>query len=172
VSDIGYIPNGAVTRPGFQYRAARVRSRDLLSNPVGSDSPFNQTIAGLGLRYDPLYWSPAYLALVADWRNVIVGVRQDITITPSNSAVITDDTGKVVMNLFQQDSTAVRVVMRVGGMVATPDTGYDVSNGFPGTTGFSPVAFVTAQQAASNTGTGARRPVVKPQSQPSQPKRR
>lgn len=59
-------------------------------------------------------------AITGDWTQAIIGVRQDITFTVHTEGVITDDAGAVVLNLMQQDSAALRMVMRVGFQVANP----------------------------------------------------
>lgn len=58
----------------------------------------------------------------ADWSKIVVGIRQDITYDLFSEGVISDADGKVVLNLMQQDTKALRVVMRVGYQVANPLT--------------------------------------------------
>ena len=58
--------------------------------------------------------------IAADWTNFVVGIRQDITYKWLDQAVISDDDGKVILNLAQQDCTAMRVVFRAGFQVANP----------------------------------------------------
>ncbi|MFC8376388.1 phage major capsid protein [Streptomyces albidoflavus] len=53
-----------------------------------------------------------------DWSQFVLGVRQDITMKVLDQAVITDNEGKVVYNLAQQDMTAIRLTFRVGWQVA------------------------------------------------------
>lgn len=48
----------------------------------------------------------------------VLGVRKDITIDVSTEAVIQDNTGAIVYNLFQQDMVAARVTFRAGWQVA------------------------------------------------------
>jgi hypothetical protein len=52
--------------------------------------------------------------------NFILGVRQDFTVTASNTAVIQDGSGVVQFNAFQQDMTLFRVVFRCGWQVSNP----------------------------------------------------
>jgi HK97 family phage major capsid protein len=61
-------------------------------------------------------------AIVGDWRQAIIAVRQDITFTIHTEGVISNDAGAIVLNLMQQDSAAMRVVMRVGYQIANPVT--------------------------------------------------
>ena len=50
----------------------------------------------------------------------ILAVRQDISYKILTEAVISDATGKVILNLAQQDAVAMRAVMRVAFAVANP----------------------------------------------------
>lgn len=59
-------------------------------------------------------------AIVGDWTQAIIGVRQDVTFTVHTEGVISDDLGNIVLNLMQQDSAALRMVMRVGFQTANP----------------------------------------------------
>lgn len=128
VGDDGYPPNGAVVRPGWQFKAARLRTYAFSANPIGADQPFPLSVAGLGISTDPVFWDrTAAEAIVADWSNVLIGLRSDIKVEIFNSGVISDDTGKVVMNLMQQDTSAMRATMRVGFLLANPITNVDGS---------------------------------------------
>ncbi|MBP0095036.1 hypothetical protein, partial [Prescottella equi] len=66
--------------------------------------------------------STAATMIAADWSKVIVGIRQDVTFDLFSEGVISDASGKVILNLMQQDSKALRVVFRVGFQVANPLT--------------------------------------------------
>ena len=63
----------------------------------------------------------------------MVGIRQDITYKMLDQSVISDDNGKVILNLAQQDCVAMRVVFRVGFQIANPinDVQPDKSKRFP-----------------------------------------
>lgn len=144
VSQSGYEPTGAVTAPGWQWRAAAARTQQLVENPIGSDSPFNATLGGLGMRYSPLVGSRKVDSLVGRWEYLVVGVRKDITLRTLTEGVVSDDTGKVISNLAQQELVAVKVRARIGWYVATPPVADDVS----WTGARSPFAFTY-----NNTGT-------------------
>lgn len=66
--------------------------------------------------------------IAGDWSQAILGVRQDVTVTFSNSAVIVDDQGNVVFNAFQQDMTLARFVARFGYAVPNPVTRLNTSS--------------------------------------------
>lgn len=126
VGDDGYPPTGAVVRPGWQYKAARLRTYAFSANPIGADQPFPLSVAGLGIATDPVFWDRTTAeCLVADWSNVLIGLRTDIQVEIFNSGVISDDTGKIVLNLMQQDTSAMRATMRVGYLLANPVTNVD-----------------------------------------------
>lgn len=57
-----------------------------------------------------------------NFRKAIVGIRQDISFKVFDQGVITDSNGVVLLNLMQQDSVALRAVMRVGYALANPVT--------------------------------------------------
>jgi HK97 family phage major capsid protein len=54
------------------------------------------------------------------WNMLIVGVRQDITVDMSTEGVVTDPTGKVIVNAFQDDQVLMRVYMRIGYVIGAP----------------------------------------------------
>lgn len=56
--------------------------------------------------------------IAVDRTEFVLGIRQDVTVTFSNQAVVQDGTGAVQFNAFQQDLTMMRVVFRVGWQVA------------------------------------------------------
>lgn len=60
------------------------------------------------------------LAIAGEWDNAVYSLRQDVTFTLSNTAVLNDEDGRVWLNSFQQDCTALRAVMRVAWQVANP----------------------------------------------------
>lgn len=61
-------------------------------------------------------------AIAGDWSKLAVGVRQDVSFTILKEGVISDNAGKVILNLAQQDSKAIRVVFRAGVAIPNPAT--------------------------------------------------
>lgn len=67
-------------------------------------------------------WQNNIELIAGDPRAAIIGIRQDITFQIFTEGVISDESGAVILNLMQQDSVALRAVMRVGFAVANPIT--------------------------------------------------
>lgn len=71
------------------------------------------------------------LLIAGDWEKLVYAIRQDITVTKTNSGVITDADGKVVYNLYQQDMTALRFVMRLGWQLPNSASAIGAENPYP-----------------------------------------
>jgi len=80
--------------------------------------------------FDPAT-SGGTVAVVGDFNMAILGIRQDITYKLLDQAVISDDAGKVILNLAQQDAQALRVVARFGFAKAKPVTRSDSATPYP-----------------------------------------
>lgn len=66
-------------------------------------------------------WDSSIAAAIAgDWNLAVYSIRQDISFQIFDTGVISDEDGKVVYNLLQQDMLAMRAVMRLGWQVANP----------------------------------------------------
>jgi HK97 family phage major capsid protein len=70
--------------------------------------------------------------LCGDWSMGVYSIRQDMTFQIFDTGVISDDTGKVVYNLMQQDMVAMRVVTRFAWQIAVPiDIDRAYGTGYP-----------------------------------------
>jgi HK97 family phage major capsid protein len=115
----GFFPSGAAGNPLFKkfVRGAR----DAQGRAQG-DITLND-YWGVDARYPmPGLWptgaSAAEVILGAFGTQFVVGVRKDITLDVATEAVIQDNTGAIIYNLFQQDMVALRVTFRAGWQVA------------------------------------------------------
>ncbi|MBD3689870.1 phage major capsid protein [Nanchangia anserum] len=124
----GFSVNGFASAPGLGWRLRALKDNNgayMYGAPGETGAaaslfgyPLRETLTGA--------WDASRAELVmADWSKVIIGIRQDITFEMFREGVITDSTGKVVLNLMQQDTKAMRVVMRLGYQVANPITGLE-----------------------------------------------
>lgn len=121
----GFGINGFASKPGMQWELVGLRN-------ANGDPIYTQSLAGSptsGLYGFPLnevttgVWDETEAELLAgDWNKFVVGIRQDITYDFFKEGVISDENGKVILNLMQQDCKAMRVVFRVGFQVAIPVT--------------------------------------------------
>ena len=128
-------------RPLQRRRDARgTRSRGLLLNPVWrgfirqarntQGDQLAELLGGAVYGFEPTYglrggWSAGANVtegFAGDFSQMIIAIREDLNWLISREAVITDSDGKVLLNLFQQDSVALRVVFRVAMQIAQPVT--------------------------------------------------
>ena len=121
----GFAANGFASKPGMNWELVGLRNAQ--GTPIYTPSLAAGTPSGLyGYPLNEVTngsWDSTVAELLAaDFSKFIVGVRQDITFSISDSAVITDAAGKVIVNAYQQDSKILRVVFRVGFQVANPLT--------------------------------------------------
>lgn len=119
----GYMVNGHIGALSMRAKLRGLRDSD--GQPL-----FVRSMQGANayeLDGSPIYFprNGAMLATSAllfsgDWSQLVYSVRQDMTYTIATEGVISDDSGNVVINLFQQDSVALRAVMRVAWQVPNP----------------------------------------------------
>lgn len=124
MSKNGVAPTGFIGRPGLNWSLAGLRDKNGQAIYTPANLATGQSAAIYGYTLNEVRsgaWAPQSAELVAvDWDKVLVGVRQDVTFDLFREGVITDQDGKVILNLMQQDSKALRVVFRVGFQVAQP----------------------------------------------------
>lgn len=121
----GFDVNGFLAAPGIGWRLAGLRSTtsELIYQPSAGPVSESPTLYGYPLTEQKNgAWDSDYTVIAGDWSKAIVGVRQDLTYKVFTEGVISDDSGNVVVNLMQQDSVALRAVMRVAWAVADPVT--------------------------------------------------
>lgn len=118
----GFAVNGFITEPGLNWhlRGLKDAMGQYLFGPPTQGG--NATLFGFNLdECRNGAWDREVATGVAlDWSKFVVGIRQDITYDLFREGVITDPSGKVLLNLMQQDCKALRVVFRVAFQVAVP----------------------------------------------------
>ncbi|MEO3856229.1 phage major capsid protein [Acrocarpospora sp. B8E8] len=122
----GFAVNGFASRPGLTWKLTGLRDGE--NRPIYQNS-FQEGIASGRLYGYPLSevingsWDSSEAELIAgDWTKCVIGMRQDITWKVFDQGVISDSDGLVVLNLMQQDSVALRVVMRLAYATSNPVT--------------------------------------------------
>jgi HK97 family phage major capsid protein len=116
----GYAPNGIITDLTLKGRLRKLRDTtgqkllDVNANTY-EGMPIRYTLDGLW----PTGLSAAE-AVLGDFRQGIIGIRQDINYEIFREGVIQDNLGAIVYNLLQQDMSAMRVTARFAFQVANP----------------------------------------------------
>lgn len=115
----GFSPNGVVARTSFKQvvRGARDTTGQALADLAAGTlwgEPLRFVQAGLW----PTPGTGAAEAIVGDFSQAVLGVRQDFTYKVLDQAAIFDTSGNLIYNLPQQDMVALRVVFRAGFQVA------------------------------------------------------
>ena len=123
VEDDGFMVNGHVAALSMRSKLRSLRATDGVPLFVRSMQGTNT----YELDGSPLYFprngamdAAQALLFSGDWSQVVYSVRQDMTYTIATEGVISGDAGAVVINLFQQDSVALRAVMRVAWQAPNP----------------------------------------------------
>lgn len=123
----GFPPNGYALDALLRYQLQDLRddnNQPIFSQSLQQGAGPKPSLYGLDAAYinNGAFDLDEAEAIAGDWRKAIIGIRRDITITTHTEGVISDDDGKVVLNLMQQDSAAIRLYMRLGFAVANPVT--------------------------------------------------
>lgn len=118
----GFTINGVAADATFRGSLRGIRTNDGAFLLSGGENGAPATIYGERLAYinNGAFDTAQADAIAGDWSKAIVAVRQDFTFKVFTEGVISDDDGKVILNLMQQDSSALRMVMRVAYQVANP----------------------------------------------------
>ena len=124
VEECGYDPNGYV---GSTKMKAKLRGlRDENGYPIFLSSvqeAGNYTLNGNKVFIDKNgIMGTGNLLITGDFSKLVYSIRQDITFSFSNSAVITNSDGTVAHSSFEEDMTVLRAVMRLGYQVPNPVT--------------------------------------------------
>lgn len=125
VAEDGFNINGFGSAPGLNWRLVGLRNQGgtpIYTPSLSQGAPATLYGYPLNESFNGAWDADAATLLGADWRKFVIGIRQDITVNISDSAIISDNEGKVIVNAYQQDSKIMRVVFRVGFQVANPVT--------------------------------------------------
>jgi HK97 family phage major capsid protein len=109
----GFAVDGIVANTS--YMGLLRNTRDANGNLLQEVSP--NSVYGVPVKYPmrglwPASAAGAAEAIVGDWSQAILGIRQDITYKVITEGVIQDNSGVIQYNLPQQDMIALRVVFR------------------------------------------------------------
>lgn len=123
----GYTVNGFAAMPGMSWKLTGLRSAqgipiyqpDMTGSPGGNLYGYDLSEVNNGSWVLP---TSGALMLAGDFTKSIIGIRNDISFKMFTEGVISDDTGKVILNLMQQDTVAMRMTMRLAYATVNPVT--------------------------------------------------
>ena len=123
----GFNLDSYASRPGFHWKlaAARTQAGYPIYGPADLAAGKPASLYGRALaEVENGSWAmdSAVELIGGEFNKAIVGLRQDMTFRVFTEGVISNPDGTIALNLMQQDSVALRVVMRVGYALANPVT--------------------------------------------------
>jgi HK97 family phage major capsid protein len=129
MAQTGYTVNGFAAMPGMNWKMVGIRSAqgipiyqpDMTGTPGGTLYGYKMSEVNNGSWILPTTTAGATL-LCGDFTKAIIGIRQDISFKMFTEGVVSDATGKVILNLMQQDAVAMRMVMRLAYATVNPVT--------------------------------------------------
>ncbi|TDD97638.1 phage major capsid protein [Actinomadura rubrisoli] len=147
----GFAVNGFASRPGLKWKLVGLRSTDgipIYQPDLQNGGGGNLYGYGLSEVINGSWDSDEAELIAGDWSKCVIGMRQDMSWKTFTEGVISDADGKVILNLMQQDSMALRVVMRLGYATSNPVTALntDANTRFP----FGAVQAATADNVAGS----------------------
>lgn len=120
---IGYDPTGFIASPALKATLRNMRSSKgdpLYTQGIAGKEP--DTLYGQRINYinNATFLNDKATLIAGKFDEAKFAIRQDISWKLFTEGVISDNEGRVLLNLMQQDSKAMRVVMRLGWVVPNP----------------------------------------------------
>lgn len=131
IEEDGYMPSGHVAALRMRAKLRGLREKDVNGSATGepiftsakmTDGATTYALDGETLQFprngamDP----SRSLLISGDWNQLVWSIRQDLTYKVITEGVITDEANNIIINLPQQDASALRVVFRVGWALPNP----------------------------------------------------
>lgn len=122
VEEDGFAVTGSIADLSFKAKLRGLRASD--GQFIFKRNPQDETQYTLDGEtiYFPMngYTASSYPMITGDWRQLVYSVREDIRASISDQATLTDASGNVVFNLFQQEMVALKLTMRLGFALPNP----------------------------------------------------
>lgn len=123
VEEDGYFPDSIIS--SISMRAKLRGLKDTTGRPIFLENVHQgaqYTLGGMEMSFprNGAWDASKALMVTGDWKQGVYAMRQDVTFDVFKEGVITDDTGKVVYNLMQNDMKAIRMVIRLGWNILNP----------------------------------------------------
>lgn len=122
VEEDGFMVNGAIATPTMKSKLRALR--DSNGQPIFMQNMQEKT--GYALDGEPLFFSEngavasTHRLFAGDWNQLVWAMRTDITYKLATEATITNQSGGIEYNLFQQDMVAMRVMCRLAWALPNP----------------------------------------------------
>jgi len=125
IEEDGYMANGHIAHVSVKGKLRNCRDSE--GQPIFKAGPLSGSFATGELDGAPLAYplnggfaASTALMFSGDWTKLVYAVRKDITYKIETSGVITDASGKIIYNLFQQNMSALMATMRIGFALPNP----------------------------------------------------
>jgi len=119
----GYMATGHIADVAMRGRLRNCRDADgnlIFSRSLQDRTRFELDGAPVYIPTDGSVVAASGLDIAGQWDQLVYAIRQDMTYQIFDEGVISDGSGHVVLNLMQQDSAALRCVMRLGFALPNP----------------------------------------------------
>lgn len=151
VEEDGYFPESIISAIPVRAKLRGLKDGD--GRPLFLENMHQgaqYTLAGMSMDFprNGAWDNTKALMVAGDWKQAVYAIRQDVTFDVFNSGVVSDEDGKVVYNLMQNDMKAIRMVIRLGWNILNPVNAVNPD----GTTRFP---FAVYAPAASSSSTPA-----------------
>lgn len=123
VEEDGYFPESIIS--AINMRAKLRGLRDKSDRPLflqNMQQGAQYTLNGMAMDFprNGAWDDSKALMVTGDWKNAVYAIRQDVTFDVFESGVVSDEDGKVIYNLMQNDMKAIRMVIRLGWEILNP----------------------------------------------------
>lgn len=140
MAQAGYPPQGFAAMPGLSWKLTGIRSAQgapiYQPNMQQGDPSSGASLYGYRMaEVNNGSWNSTATGaevLAGDFSKAMIGIRQDISFKMFTEGVVSNDSGKVILNLMQQDSVAMRMVMRLAYATVNPVSILNPSQGITG----------------------------------------
>lgn len=117
---VGAIPMRAKLRGTVDANGLPIFGRIAYQEGVGKKARYELDGSDIYFPNSDIVDPDTALLIGGDWTKAVWAIRTDITTKLLTESVISDASGKVLINLAQQDSVALRVVFRAGWALPNP----------------------------------------------------
>ncbi len=123
VEEAGYFPDAMIGAVSMRAKLRSLRDkndRPLFLEDIKSTVPY--TLSGMAIDFprNGAFDASKASIITGDFTQAVFAMRQDVTFKVFDSGVISNDEGKVIFNLMQNDMQAIRMVVRLAWDVFNP----------------------------------------------------